>query len=86
MIMINKTLCHGKLQKILCCQNNATLVSKKEAFNRITAWVAQHHKITWLAGPLCKQPYARTLEELVGLNKVYLHSWKYGQTKSLYEH
>ena len=23
---------------------------------------------------------------LYGLNKVYLHSWKYGQSKSLYEH
>ena len=23
---------------------------------------------------------------VVGLNKVYLHSWKYGQSKSLYEH
>ena len=36
--------------------------------------------------PPPNQMYFNRSKRTYGLNKVYLHSWKYGQTKSLYEH
>ena len=70
---------------LFCFQSEVLLVQP--------CWLALYNcGLFDVAGTYCGaqngDPHGRIIGEgfNLGLNKVYLHSWKYGQSKSLYEH